>query len=81
MAIAARQQGLEDLLRRESDLGCDRLSRKVLGIDCVFSQVVRNTQIVEQADSVGLHEKKWLVVSDQWLVVERARRILNVSVQ
>ena len=53
VAVAARHQGLEYLLRRQADLRGYGLRRQVVGINLVLPQFVTDTQLVEQTHCVG----------------------------
>jgi hypothetical protein len=54
VAITTRHQRLENLLRRESDLGCDCFGCKVFGVDFVFTQFIANGKLIEQTRRIGL---------------------------
>jgi hypothetical protein len=54
VAVAARDQRLEYLFRREANLPGHCFRRQVIDVHIVFAQFVVNPQLVEDARGVGL---------------------------
>jgi putative membrane protein len=54
IAVAARDQRLENLLRRQTNLGRNRFRSKIVGIDLVLAQLVVDSHLVEQPRRVCL---------------------------
>ena len=52
VAVSARHESLEHLLRRQRDFGGHRLRREIVGINVVLPQLVANPQLVEQSRSI-----------------------------
>ena len=51
-AIGASDQRFENLLRRQSNLECNRFRGEVVGIHFVFAQLVTDSQPIKQAGRV-----------------------------
>jgi hypothetical protein len=54
VAVAARDQRLENLLRRQTDLGGNRLRGEVFGIDLILAEFVVDSHLVEEPRGICL---------------------------
>src|SRR5205823_5031865 len=58
--VAARDECLEHLRRREADLRRHALRGEIIRIDFVLADLVRDAEGIEQARGVGLHRARSL---------------------